>query len=333
MILPVSVRVYHPDPVLKEKLGTFYQKVALQWDTDWDCLIILREQDKILAAGCRKGQVLKGIGVDPVYQSAGLAAAVVSELIKEASEQGFYHLFLFTRPGNRERFRSMGFFPVIETPDVLMLENRRHGLEHYLNSIPKVPFQDTGCIVAHANPFTVGHLALLQKAAESCRWIYLFILSEKTEPFSPEDRFKMAELAAAQFPNVTVVPSGEYLISHTTFPDYFYPDKVMGRTANCRLDLMLFAKRIAPSLSIQARFVGQEPYSAVTADYNRMMAEILPGEGIDVYILPRVQKDGQIISATRVRKALAEGDWKTVASLTPEVCHPVLRKYLTQKMI
>ena len=326
--MSVSVRVYHPNPVLKGKLEAFYKKLALQWDSDWDCLILLREQDEILAAGCRKGNVLKEIGVDSAHQSTGLAAVSLSDLIKEASAQGISHLFLFTRPGNRAYFRSMGFFPVIETPDVLMLENRRHGLEHYLSRIPKAPFQDTGCIVAHANPFTLGHLALLQKASESCKWVYLFILSEKTEPFSPGDRLKMAKLAAAQFSNVTVIPAGEYLISHTTFPDYFYPDQVIGRAANCRLDLMLFAKRIAPSLGIRARFVGEEPYSVVTADYNRMMAEVLPKEGIDVHILPRILKDGQIITATRVRRALTAGDWETVASLTPEVCHPVLKNYL-----
>lgn len=328
MILSVSARVYHLNPVLKRELEAFYKKIDLQWDSDWDCLILLREQDEILGAGCRKGSVIKEIGVAPAYQGTGLAAVIVSGLIKEASEQGIGHLFLFTRPGNRKYFCSMGFYPVIEIPEVLMLENRRLGLENYLNSIPKAPFQDTGCIVAHANPFTVGHLALLQKASESCEWVYLFIISEKTEPFSPGDRLKMARLAAAQFPNVTVIPGREYLISHTTFPDYFYPNQVIGRAANCRLDLMLFAKRIAPSLGICSRFVGEEPYSVVTADYNCMMAEILPKEGINVHIFPRIQKNGQIVSATRVRRALSVGDWETVASLTPEVCHPVLKKYL-----
>lgn len=326
--MPVPVRVYHADPILKSKVEAFYRRVHLKPELDWDCLVLLREQGMILACGCRKGNILQNIAADSAYRGEGLGIAIVSELLKEATEKGITRLFLFTRPYNGSRFGSLGFFPIMETDEVVMMENRRDGLKRFLAAAAAAASGKAGCVVAHANPFTLGHLALLQKAAETCEQVYLFILSEKTAPFSPEDRFAMAKAAAARFPNVTVLPGGDYLISHMTFPDYFYPDQAAGRSANCRLDLLLFARRIAPALGIKARFVGEEPYSAVTADYNRAMAEILPQEGISVHIIPRLQKDGQPISATRVRKALAEGDWATAAALTPEECHLILKKYL-----
>ncbi len=324
--MPVPERMYRICPSLKEKLAAFYQKAGLRPEMNWDCLVLIREQERILAAGFREDQVLKGIAAAPDQRGEGLAAAVVSELVKEAAERGVVHLFLFTRPGHQDCFCSLGFFPVVETDEAVMLENRRDGLARFLRGIP-VSSRKAGCIVAHANPFTWGHLALLEYAACRCERVYLFVLSERTAPFAPEERLEMAKLAAAHLPNVSVLPSGDYLISHTTFPDYFYPDRAVGRAANCRLDLMLFARKIAPALGIGTRFAGEEPDSAVTADYNRAMTEILPGEGIAVQILPRFEKDGTRISASRVRKALSEGDWETAAALTPAACHSVLRRH------
>lgn len=325
--MPVPVRVYRADSMLSEKLKAFYQEVALRLEWNWDCMVLIREQGKILAAGYREGCILKGIAAAPDRQGEGFAASVVSELVKEAAEQGIFRLFLFTRPHNEKCFCLLGFFPIAKTDETVMLENRRNGIADFLRNIPGTPSGKAGCIVAHANPFTLGHLALLEQAASCCERVYLFILSEKTDPFTPKDRLEMARLAAERFSNVLVLPGKEYLISYTTFPDYFYPDKAVGRAANCRLDLTLFAGKIAPALGIGIRFVGEEPDSAITADYNRAMTEILPKEGIRVHILPRAEKDGRVISATRVRKALAEGDWNTAASLTPEVCHPILRRY------
>ena len=75
-------------------------------------------------------------------------------------------------------------------------------------------------------------------------------------------------------PNVDVVPGGDYIISRATFPAYFLQGDP--EQARCDLELTLFGKRIAPALGITRRFVGQEPYSPVTARYNRRMQALLP---------------------------------------------------------
>ena len=107
--------------------------------------------------------------------------------------------------------------------------------------------------------------------------------------------------ARMSLPNVDVVPGGDYIISRATFPAYFLQGDP--EQARCDLELTLFGKRIAPALGITRRFVGQEPYSPVTARYNRRMQALLPRWGISVTEIPRLEG----ISASRVRAAAAPG--------------------------
>ena len=76
------------------------------------------------------------------------------------------------------------------------------------------------------------------------------------------------------------------------------------------LDATLFKERIAPILEIQQRY-GEEPYSEVTAVYNQAMQQVF-GQTITLTIVPRLASDGELISATKVRKAMAEGDKETL---------------------
>ena len=98
-----------------------------------------------------------------------------------------------------------------------------------------------------------------------------------------------------------VVPGGDYIISRATFPAYFLQGDP--EQARCDLELTLFGKRIAPALGITRRFVGQEPYSPVTARYNQRMQALLPQWGIRVEEIPRLEG----ISASRVRQLLRQG--------------------------
>ena len=69
-------------------------------------------------------------------------------------------------------------------------------------------------------------------------------------------------------------------------------EKTEAGKANCRLDLELFGKRIAPELHITKRFVGTEPNCAVTDCYNVTMKEVLPGLGIEVTEIQRKEQEG-----------------------------------------
>ena len=100
--------------------------------------------------------------------------------------------------------------------------------------------------------------------------------------------------------------TSDYIISAATFPTYFMKEKTEAGKANCRLDLELFGKRIAPELHITKRFVGTEPNCAVTDCYNVTMKEVLPGLGI----VRQAVKEGK---TEEIRGLVPESTWKHIA--------------------
>jgi [citrate (pro-3S)-lyase] ligase len=83
------------------------------------------------------------------------------------------------------------------------------------------------------------------------------------------------------------------------------------------LDLLLFARRIAPELHVVRRFFGTEPTCPVTRAYNAAMLRMLPAHGVEAIEIPRVAAAGAPISASRVRGALRAGDAAGLAALVP----------------
>lgn len=107
------------------------------------------------------------------------------------------------------------------------------------------------------------------------------------------------------------------MISSATFPSYFLKDEDDVITAHARLDIAVFVK-IAQALGITRRFVGEEPFSRVTAIYNQVMAQGLAEAGIGCTVIPRKEAAGEAISASKVRELLRDGDFETLAHLVPE---------------
>lgn len=303
----------------EEEFSAFLRTRALDFTAGAEAYLAVHEEGELIAVGIRHGNILKDIAVHPRHEGEGLSALVVSELVKDAVSHGIAHLFLFTKPKNERQFAGLGFYEVARTEDVLMLENRRGGVERYVNSLPRWEGEGTiGALVMHCNPMTLGHLHLIEQAARECAFAYLFILSEETGTFSAAQRKQWVEEATAHLPNLHVAGTADYLISHATFPDYFFPDKAEGRRANCLLDLTVFLERFAKPLGITRRYVGEEPFSPVTADYNEQMLSFLPQNGVEVRVLPRYAVNGSAVSATEVRRLLASGDLDAIAPLVPK---------------
>lgn len=64
-------------------------------------------------------------------RAAGACAEVVSALLQDATAHGVPHPFLFTAPGKSGLFRSLGFTPLAQTADMLMMEHGRGGLRPF----------------------------------------------------------------------------------------------------------------------------------------------------------------------------------------------------------
>ena len=137
----------------------------------------------------------------------------------------------------------------------------------------------------------------------------------------------LVKAGTAHLANVTVLPSGPYMISAATFPTYFLPDRDSADAVRCGLDVEIFAGHIAPALGITRRYVGSEPFSAMTAQYNRALADALPPRGVALVEIPRLEQGGAAVSASRVRALLRAGELAAVRDLVPPTTYEYLEKH------
>lgn len=308
-----------------QRLKDFLAAMDLDYDEHVEYSVCILDDDfSVIAAGSVEGSVLKCIAVSPDHQGEGLTATLATQLIQYAMGRGRTHLFLYTKPKNQMMFQGVGFYPILKTDQILFMENRRGGFRRYVEGLRRESPECggvIGAIVANCNPFTRGHRYLVEQALDRCDLLHLFVLSEDRSAFSAKDRFAMVQAGVADLERVVLHQTGDYLISAATFPTYFFKDKAQAGQANCRLDLELFAREIAPALGITRRFVGEEPLCAVTNAYNTAMKEILPQFGIAVTEIPRLAQDGVPISASEVRRCLAEQNHTRLQQLVPEAVY------------
>ena len=291
---------------------------GLQADEQVERTVLLWDGELLAATGSRQRNVLKCIAVDPAYQGEGLMATLITQLRQDAFDAGESHLFLYTKPSNRWQFQSMFFYPIVQTEHVLLMENRKNGAQSFLEALPAVhKGQKVGACVMNCNPFTLGHRYLIRQAAEECDWVYVFVLSEDASRFSAKDRLAMVQRGTADIPNVTVYPTGPYLISSATFPTYFLKNREQAGAVYCQLDMEVFTTHFVPKFAITHRYVGTEPLSPMTCLYNASLKEFMPARGVCVREIPRVETDGAPISATTVRSLLDAGEWDALKKYLP----------------
>ena len=305
----------------------FLRRAELDADENLRRTVLVWDNGQLIATGSRSGNLLKCIAVDEDRQGEGITATLITALREDAFEAGHQHLFLYTKPRNEFLFSSLFFYPIAKSDQVLLMESRRDGIRAFLDSLPRTGTRGKiGAAVMHCNPFTLGHRYLVESAARECDWLYVFVLSESGALFSPEERMAMVKAGTADIPNVTVLPTGPYLISSATFPTYFLKDKDQLPRIQCRLDIDIFTRYFAPTFGITHRFVGTEPFSASTAMYNGELKNLLPASGIEVRELPRLEQDSTAVSASAVRRLLAEGRLPEAAALLPETTRAVLKE-------
>lgn len=302
-----------------EKLNNFLKRENLSYDEGIEFTVNLCLSDgKIAATGSLQGNVLKCIAVADEHQGEGLAAKIVTLLTSKGFENGHSHMFLFTKTENINIFSDLGFYLIAETKDVALMENIRGGIRDFVNSIKGEHNSDNaGAIVLNCNPFTNGHLYLVETAAKMCSILHLFVVSEDKSIFPAKDRYELVKRGVEHLNNVVVHPTSDYLISSATFPTYFIKDTYKAGDINCMLDLTIFCQHFAKPLNITRRFVGTEPFDVVTASYNIMMKKFLGGRGIEVFEIPRFEEDNVPVSASLVRKLMAEGNLDEIKKIVP----------------
>lgn len=186
-----------------------------------------------------------------------------------------------------------------------------------------------GVVVMNCNPFTLGHRYLIEQAAKQVERLFVMVVREDCSLFAYAERKAMVEQGVAHLENVTVIDGSEYAISQATFPTYFLKRLDDAADTQMLLDLDLFRRHIAPALGATVRFVGTEPTDRLTRRYNQLMHEALK----DVRETDRLEKDGNAVSASRVRKAMEQGDMNTIRQLVPPTTLPYIIAHLATQAL
>ena len=216
----------------------------------------------------------------------------------------------------------------ISTPQHLNTTTPQH-----LNPSPSQPLTTTtplrGVVVMNCNPFTLGHRYLIEQAAKQVERLFVMVVREDCSLFAYAERKAMVEQGVAHLKNVTVIDGSEYAISQATFPTYFLKRLDDAADTQMLLDLDLFRRHIAPALGATVRFVGTEPIDRLTRRYNQLMHEVLA----DVREIARLEKEGNAVSASRVRKAMEQGDMSTIKQLVPPTTLPYIIAHLATQAL
>jgi len=307
------------DTRAQKQVDALLEQEGIRRDGNLDYTCGLFDDDwKLIATGSCFGNTIRCLAVSSQRQGEGLLGQVVTHLMEVQAQRGNTHLFLYTKPQSAKFFGDLGFYEIARVEGSLVfMENRRRGFSDYCAALGKDRREGTSAaVVMNANPFTLGHLHLVEKAAAENDSLHLFVLSEEAGPIPFAVRRKLVREGVGHLPNVVCHDSGPYIISGATFPSYFLKDEDTVIRTHAALDLAVFGK-IAPCLNITRRYVGEEKASHVTALYNQEMAARLPGLGIECRAIPRLEHEGRPVSASTVRQAIHDGRLEEIRPLVP----------------
>lgn len=313
-------KIYPKDKRENQLIDILLQEEGIRRDNNLDYTCGMYDDNmNIIATGSCFGNTLRCLAVSNNHQGEGLLNEIITHLMDVQYARGNMHLFLYTKCNTTRFFGDLGFHEIARVNDeVVFMENRRTGFSDYLKSLALDKIEDTkvASLVVNANPFTLGHLYLVEKAATENDILHLFIVSEDASLVPFNIRKKLVKEGTSHLHNIRYHDSGPYIISTATFPSYFQKDEISVIRGHALLDLTVF-KKIAETLGINVRYVGEEPNSQVTCIYNQIMQEELPKAGIECVEVPRKEAGGRAISASTVRKAIHDGDIKLLEELVP----------------
>lgn len=356
-------------PRQRQRIEAFLKRNGLRFDDMHYYAAVTDDDGEMIAGGGLKGNVIKCVAVDDAHKGEAIANTLISHLIAHANEEGYSNVMLFTKPKNRQLFESLSFRLLAEAPEAVLMETGIGGINNMVEQLKKIkeegevckennqeckkeektnlnittpqhlnpstpqPLTTTthlrGVVVMNCNPFTLGHRYLIEQAAKQVERLFVMVVREDCSLFAYAERKAMVEQGVAHLENVTVIDGSEYAISQATFPTYFLKRLDDAADTQMLLDLDLFSRHIAPALGATVRFVGTEPTDRLTRRYNQLMHEVLA----DVREIVRLEKEGNAVSASRVRKAMEHGDMSTIRQLVPPTTLPYIIAHLATQAL
>ena len=288
------------------------------FEHNFEVLVGIFESGELIATAARDRNIFKMICIQDEFQGGGLLGELLTALFSSCDACVRDNFFIFTKPDRRQSFEQFNFKPLVEHPSLCLMEYGR-GLQKYLqlhNSLIKPGHN--GAVVINANPFTLGHQYLVEQASSQVDHLYVFVVREDCSVFPFDIRFSLVKEGTAHLENVTVLETSDYAVSSVTFPSYFLKADDDIPCLQMEVDLLLFARKIAPPFHIVKRFIGTEPNCLTTRYYSETMLRVLQQEGVETIQLERKVSSDQAISASRVRELIKDDAYEELKNLVPE---------------
>lgn len=329
-------KIYMDEKKIKDQVLSLLKRNHLTLDSGLEDSVGVYDGEILIGTGSIKGNTLRCIAVEEAYQGTNILNLLMNELVRMQYMLGRNHLFVYTKPSAQKSFQFMGFHRIEEVNGkVILMENRSDGIQKHLNQLEKykVAGKKISAIVMNSNPFTKGHLYLIERAAAEGEHVHVFIVSSDLSSFPYKFRKRLMEEGTKHIKNITLHEGGNYIISNATFPSYFIKEPSEIVKTHAMLDLKIFSNHIAPCLGISKRYVGEEPYCEMTNQYNQVMKELLPKCGIEVREIPRKSINNETISASKVRDFIGKGDIEKIKAFVPEATYNFLNSEEGKKVI
>ena len=296
----------------------------LRFEDRYDDLVGVFEADKLIGCGARAGRVLKMIVVDLNHRGSNVLDQIVTELIRRDKNVKARGYFVFTRPYAIASFERLNFRLLVQTARAGMLEYR-HGLSDFLRSHASlVRSGDNGAVVINSDPFSRGHLHLIETAAAAVDRLYVLVPNEGSFMFSAEVRLDLARRSSQHLNNVTVVDAGPYVLNDATFPGYFLDSEAARNQLRLEMNTELFAQHLAPYFHVVKRFVGAEPLDPAVRSHTQIMQRRLAEHGIRLVEIPREKVGDLWINTQHVRRAISTGDIEKIIDFVPATTYEYL---------
>lgn len=300
-------------------------KASIRHEDNVEKVFGVYDGESLVATGAIYQNILKCIAVCKDYTGGPVFNQLISHMMSEVLNAGFSSVYVYTTSKAVNSFQYLGFNEVARVGnDLVFLEKAVHGFNEYLENLKTYTKDNvqTSSIVMNANPFTIGHQYLVEYASKHSERVFVFVLSEDISEFPKDVRLELVKEGTAHLNNVTVLETGSYMVSSQTFPSYFLKEDVNTTAMHASLDATIF-KKIAKTIGITKRFLGEEPFSEATAIYNKALTDVL-GSDVEIEIIPRLESQNIAVSASRVRKELLENNMDQVRLIVP----PTTLKYL-----
>lgn len=312
--------IYKTDQKSIDQVERLLTKEGIKRDKMSDYLAAIFDDGKVIATGSLYKNTLRSLAVDSDRQGESLMNTLVSHLIYEANLRGFSKVYLYAKATSAHIFKTLGFSEIARVDGVLsFMENEKDGFEKYLDGLNKSDrtYKKVAGLIINANPFTKGHLALVEKASDENDLVHLFIVSDDSSLFPYTIRKDLLIKSTSHLSNIIYQETGDYIISTATFPSYFIKNEPDVIRAQARLDAAIFIK-VAHKLGINKRYLGTEIKDSTTYIYNQSLLDILPKNGIEVELVDRIKLDGEPISASRVRDFIKNDKIEDTRPLVPD---------------